>query len=128
MSNQIKAWKKWILNNNWLAGLAINLTVTLLGSVNNLLILIMVLCNLSTCPGYQIKFLEDNGLPTVNQLLTSLFPYATISLCNLASHKFLQDHVPIMNGIKLLVLDSQESQPTSLVLLASLLKISISFP
>jgi hypothetical protein len=74
MSNQIKAWKKWILNNNWLAGLAINLTVTLLGSVNNLLILIMVLCNLSTCPGYQIKFLEDNGLPTVNQLLISLFP------------------------------------------------------
>ena len=86
------------------------------------------LCNLSTCPRYQIKFVEENALPTVNQLLTSLFPYATMSLCNLASHIFLQDHVSIMNGIKLLVLDSQESQPTSLVLLASLLKISILFP
>ncbi len=62
-----------------------------------LLILIMVLCNLSTCPGYQIKFVEENGLPTVNQLLTSLFPLiskcATMIICNLTSHKLLQDHV-----------------------------------
>ena len=55
------------------------------------------LCNLSTCPRYQIKFVEENGLLTVNQLLTSLFPLVskcvTMIICNLTSHKLLQDHV-----------------------------------
>jgi hypothetical protein len=61
-----------------------------------LLILIMVLCNLPTCLGYQIKSVDKNGLPAVTQLLTSLLPlvskYVMMILCNLASYELLQDH------------------------------------
>ncbi len=59
-----------------------------------LLILIMVLCNLPTCLGYPIKSVDKNGLPAVNQLLTSLLPlvskYVMMILCNLASYELLQ--------------------------------------
>ncbi len=61
-----------------------------------LLISIMVLCNLPTCLGYQIKSVDKNGLLAVNQLLTILLPlvskYVMMILCNLVSYELLQDH------------------------------------
>jgi hypothetical protein len=63
----------------------------------SLLISIMVLCNLPTCLGYQIKSVDKNGLPAVTQLLPILLPlvskYVMMILCNLASYELLQDYV-----------------------------------
>ena len=57
----------------------------------------MVLCNLSTCSEHQMKFVEENGLPTLNQHMSSDCPLTrknvTMILCNLTCHDAIQDHV-----------------------------------
>ena len=67
------------------------------------LMAVMVLVNLSSLEGYQIKFVEQNSIPPLQQLLFSDCPLTrkntTMVLCNLASHHSSQDYVMKQVGL-----------------------------